>query len=331
MTFGSLFAGIGGLDLGFEWAGFTPVWQVELNPFCRAVLAKHWPDVQRFDDVRTVGAHNLEPVDVIVGGFPCQDVSDAGLRAGIDGERSGLWREFARVVRELRPRIVVVENVSGLLVRGMGRVLGDLADLGYDAEWVRVRASDVGAPHRRGRIFIVAYTKHDAGRVVQQRDERGPSFDWKIVTAASDRRVAYAGGDGFSRGGEPQPAGLEGARGELADGCGDGRTGAATMADTEHGRGHARVGCEGSTRGLSDPHWRGSDRWPARPGEPQHAWEPPRALRRAESGVGVVPDGLPAGLVRHRRRALEALGNAVVPQVAYVVACRACAILEALP
>ena len=127
LTFGSLFAGIGGMDLGLERAGMQCKWQVEINPYAQKVLAKHWPHVDRFEDVRAVGARELAPVDLIAGGFPCQDISHAGLRAGIDGERSGLWSEFARLVRELRPRYVLVENVAALLVRGVERVLGDLA------------------------------------------------------------------------------------------------------------------------------------------------------------------------------------------------------------
>lgn len=157
MTFGSLFAGIGGFDLGFERAGMECKWQVEIDPFCRKVLAKHWPNVARYEDVRTVGKHNLEWVDVLCGGFPCQDISNAGKRAGIDGERSGLWREFYRIICELRPRYVVVENVAALLVRGMGRVLGNLAEIGYDAEWDSVPASDFIAHIYRDRVFIVAF------------------------------------------------------------------------------------------------------------------------------------------------------------------------------
>ena len=162
LTFGSLFAGIGGMDLGLERAGMTCRWQVEIDPFCRRVLAKHWPDVARYEDVRDVGAHNLEPVDLIAGGFPCQDISNAGKRAGIDGERSGLWSEYARIIRELRPRYVLVENVAALLARGLDRVLGDLAESGYDAEWDCIPAAAVGALHRRDRLFILAHAA-DAG------------------------------------------------------------------------------------------------------------------------------------------------------------------------
>jgi len=158
LTIGSLFSGIGGLELGLERAGLGPVkWQVEIDPYCRAVLAKHWPNVERFDDVRKVGAGCLAPVDLICGGFPCQDVSVAGEGAGLAGSRSGLWREFARLAGDLRPHFVVVENVGGLVQRGLIDVLGDLAEIGMDAIWFPLSASDVGAPHERLRIFVVAY------------------------------------------------------------------------------------------------------------------------------------------------------------------------------
>src|SRR5215471_10832235 len=118
MTHGSLFAGIGGFDLGFERAGFKTIWQVEIDEYCRRVLERHFPGAERFADIRDCGKHNLKPVDVISGGFPCQDISNAGLRAGIDGERSGLWNDMQRIVGELCPRFVLVENVAALLVRG---------------------------------------------------------------------------------------------------------------------------------------------------------------------------------------------------------------------
>lgn len=174
MRVGSLFSGIGGLELGLEWAGVGhTVWQVEKEPFARAVLAKHWPDAERFDDVRTVGAANLPQVDVICGGFPCQDISYAGKGAGLAGERSGLWYEYARIVRELAPRFVVVENVSALLTRGLDAVLGTLASLGYDAEWSCVRASDVGARHRRERVFVVAWmADRDVARLEERAGQR---------------------------------------------------------------------------------------------------------------------------------------------------------------
>jgi DNA (cytosine-5)-methyltransferase 1 len=157
-----LFSGIGGFSLGLErTGGFETVAFCEIEPYPRAVLAKHWPNVPCYDDVRTLTAERLAAdgisVDVICGGFPCQDISTAGRGAGIDGERSGLWREYARLIGELRPRYVIVENVAALLGRGLDRVLGDLAAFGFDAEWHCIPASAVGAPHRRDRIWIVAH------------------------------------------------------------------------------------------------------------------------------------------------------------------------------
>ncbi len=159
-----LFSGIGGFSLGLERAGMRTVAFCEIEPFPRAVLAKHWPHVPCYDDVRTLTAERLAAdgiaVDVICGGFPCQDISTAGKGAGIAGERSGLWSEYARLIGELRPRYVIVENVAALLGRGLDVVLGDLAALGLDAEWHCIPASAVGAPHRRDRIWVIA---HPAG------------------------------------------------------------------------------------------------------------------------------------------------------------------------
>lgn len=159
MTLGSLFAGIGGFDLGFERAGFKTVWQVEIDEYCRKVLAKHFPDADRsVTDVRQAGKHNLKPVDVICGGFPCQDISSAGKRFGISGSQSSLWGEMLRVLCELRPRFSVIENVAALLDRGMERVICDLSENGFDAEWKVLSACRFGAPHLRERMFIVAYS-----------------------------------------------------------------------------------------------------------------------------------------------------------------------------
>ena len=163
MTFGSLFAGVGGMDLGLERAGMKCRWQVEIDPYCRKVLAKHWPNVPKFGDITKVEGSELERVDCIAGGFPCQDVSTMGLQRGLTGERSGLWFEMLRIIRALRPKYVLVENVSGLLVRGLWRVLADLAEIGMDAEWDSLRAGYFGAPHQRERIFILAYPNKSNG------------------------------------------------------------------------------------------------------------------------------------------------------------------------
>jgi DNA (cytosine-5)-methyltransferase 1 len=161
LTFGSLFAGIGGMDLGLERAGMQCKWQVEINPFSVAVLQKHWPEVPKYGDITKLTGYELERVDLIAGGFPCQDLSNAGSGRGITGSRSGLWKEYLRLVRILRPRFVLVENVAALLERGIDVVLGDLAESGYDCEWDCLPAGAVGAPHIRDRIFIVAHAERD--------------------------------------------------------------------------------------------------------------------------------------------------------------------------
>ncbi|AGT12377.1 methylase [Mycobacterium phage Daenerys] len=186
MKLGSLFSGAGGLDIAVEqFFGARTVWHCELNPAASKVLAHRWPGVPNLGDITAVDWSEVEPVDILAGGFPCQDVSAAGRRAGIaEGTRSGLWAHYAEAINQLRPRLVVIENVRGLLsatahramesaapalgntgtqpvLRALGAVLGDLADIGYDAQWTTVAASAVGAPHRRERVFIVA---HPAGK-----------------------------------------------------------------------------------------------------------------------------------------------------------------------
>jgi len=154
-----LFSGIGGFSLGLERAGMRTVAFCEIDPFCRKVLAKHWPSVPCHEDVRTLDGRAMA-VDVICGGFPCQDVSISNVTGtGLDGARSGLWFEYARIIGEIRPRFVIVENVAELLNRGMGRVLGTLAHLGYDAEWRVLRGLDVGLPFIRERVWIIAQPK----------------------------------------------------------------------------------------------------------------------------------------------------------------------------
>ena len=186
MKIGSLFSGYGGLDLAvMKVTGADVAWHCEWDDAPSKILEKHFPGVPNYRDVTKVDFTQVEPVDILTGGFPCQDLSLAGKRAGLkEGTRSGLWSEFARAIQEIKPKLVVIENVRGLLsakadngmeyteedlavingrpvIRAMGAVLGDLADIGYDARWTGVRASDAGAPHQRFRIFIVAYPKHN--------------------------------------------------------------------------------------------------------------------------------------------------------------------------
>ena len=153
-----LFSGIGGFSLGLERAGMETVAFCEIDPFCRKVLNKHWPDIPIHEDIRTLdGEQYRGTVDVVCGGFPCQDISSAGTGAGIDGTRSGLWSDYARIIREVRPRYALIENSDELVSRGLQRVLSDLAQAGYDAEWQPISACSVGASHARERLWIVAY------------------------------------------------------------------------------------------------------------------------------------------------------------------------------
>ncbi len=189
MRLGSLFSGAGGLDLAVEaHTGAETVWQCEQDPDASKVLAARF-GVPNLGDITTVDWTEVEPVDVLCGGFPCQDISNAGKRAGITGARSGLWSFYADAVRVLRPRYVYVENVGALVVRGLGTVLGDLAALGYDASWGCVRASDAGAPHRRERVFIVATDTDGAGRQGRGRPVESP----RELAAATGHLSADAG------------------------------------------------------------------------------------------------------------------------------------------
>ena len=160
----SLFSGIGGLDLGLERAGMEVVAQCEVDPYCCRILAKHWPHVPNFGDVTTIDWSTVPDVDLICGGYPCQPFSLAGRRQGADDVRH-LWPYVLDAVRHLRPSWVLLENVPGHLSLGFGRVLGDLAESGYDAEWDCIPAAAVGAHHRRDRVFIVAYPQRDELRV----------------------------------------------------------------------------------------------------------------------------------------------------------------------
>jgi DNA (cytosine-5)-methyltransferase 1 len=199
LTVLDLFSGIGGFSLGLErTGGFRTVAFCEIEPFPRRVLAKHWPGVPIYDDVRTLTADTLArdrigPINVITGGFPCQDISVAGKRAGIaEGTRSGLWSEIVRLAGELRPDFIIVENVANLLNgpseqpgAWFGRVLGDLAECGYDAEWENIPASALGAPHRRERVWIVAYAN-------SSRFKQGNKALAGVTSEQSDRSSFYA-------------------------------------------------------------------------------------------------------------------------------------------
>lgn len=200
-----LFSGIGGFSLGLErTGGFKTVAFCEIDPFCRRVLTKHWPEVPIYEDVRAVDFERGS-ADIVVGGFPCQDVSRAGKRAGLAGERSGLYRELVRALRVVRPQHAIVENVAALLGDGLDAVLGDLAESGFDAEWDCLPAEAIGAPHERDRVYIVA---HAADANSERRGEKGELRhrpEQMSSRRASASVVAYPEGVGCGSGRQRRP------------------------------------------------------------------------------------------------------------------------------
>jgi DNA (cytosine-5)-methyltransferase 1 len=285
LTVGSLFSGIGGFELGFEATGrFKTRWQVECDPYATKVLEKHWPNVQRHDDVCTWPNETTEPVDVVIGGFPCQDISYAGKGAGLDGERSGLFYELMRIVRVVGPKYVVLENVAALFTRGMDQVLGTLASHGYDAEWEVVSAASVGAPHRRDRVFIIGCLADPVS--TRAGDQNGTTGRQKRKSANAFKPATLRQGDW-----ETLP---EGTDASSAD-CG-------TLADSDYKQ----------CKGCEQKALRGKSRVSRKS---RRSSENQRNQWAVEPSVGRVANGVPKRMDR-----LRCLGNAIVPQVAQVVA-----------
>ena len=325
VSLGSLFSGIGGLELGLEAAGLGPTqWQVELDDFCRKVLAKHWPEVSRdVVDVREAGKQTLPFVRLICGGFPCQDVSAAGRGAGLAGARSGLWWEFHRVITEIEPQFVVVENVASGKGRWLCAVRGSLHELGYDTAAIQLSAENVGAPHRRARVFIVAALADDYRE--GKRQSGGPVLDERRRARDCDSRARPSLEDTHCNtlrlGEQWFPEGREGGVRDEGDAIADDRC--QELGDPNSSGREPRSGLGGprgstaerASRGLDQPGMgrdihgisEGLDRhqWPAGRGVYQHAFEPPRIAK---------PRSIP-----QRAERVKALGNSVVPQCAMAV------------
>lgn len=300
MRVGDLFSGIGGFSLAARWMGWETAWFSEIDPYASAVLAKHWPGVPNHGDINRMDFTKVKPVDMLCGGFPCQDLSNAGKRAGIGGERSGLWSEYARAIRELRPRYVVVENVAALLGRGLERVLGDLAEIGYDAEWEMLSAADVGAPHLRERIWIVAYPERKPERL------RGGSREVGGAASGTSREVR-----------EQRPGYAAGNCGEaLANSIGvrepqsQGRR-AEERGRTRDGGPPSRSLADPAGEGQPQPGWAGTSLRGGGSAEPSGLPRLPWGGWESEPDVGRVAHGVPARVDR-----LAGLGNALVPQIA---------------
>jgi DNA (cytosine-5)-methyltransferase 1 len=158
LTVGSLFSGIGGIELGLERTrGFKTIWFSDIEPYTEEIRKRHWPEAKELGDITKIKWQAVTAPEVLTGGFPCQDISSAGKQAGIKGKKSGLWKEYLKAISILRPKYIIAENVAALLNRGIETILSDLAKIGYDAEWHCIPASKLGSPHRRDRIFIIAY------------------------------------------------------------------------------------------------------------------------------------------------------------------------------
>jgi len=313
MEYLSLFSGIGGLDLGLDRAGMTCCGQVEIDKYCQKVLTKHWPnvpkwgDIHEFNDMLESGSITVT-ADLICGGFPCQPFSTAGKREGTKDER-WLWPEFYRTVCAVRPGWVVIENVPGLLSIDNGRVfagiLKDLSEAGYDAEWCVISAAQVGAPHLRKRLFIVAYAhgihadggRHGTGEVCGERSTQtivrksepdevaDPERRRREKGAPRSRRKARETADGLLT--RRVVEGAEGIDATEGQPCAEEREVQPVMGRVLDG-----VPC------------RMDDLWPSGPIEQQHQWEPSRTL---------------AGKQKDRCARLKCLGNAVVPGVAQFI------------
>jgi DNA (cytosine-5)-methyltransferase 1 len=278
MTFGSLFSGIGGIDLRLERAGMTYKWQVEIDEFCQKVLSKHWPSVPKRRDVKEFPPDPVDDwkVDLIAGGFPCQPVSLAGSRKGKEDER-WLWPEFARVLRVLGPKYALLENVPGLLSLGFSDVLRDLAEIGYDAEWEVLPASAFGAPHKRERIFVVAYSASNLRRT--SRNEVQKTLDWSSEELESNSSLLD---------GERAIEKRNRARKSKKEIGNLDRSGRKVFGNSNSSSENALTEKSASRTTIGESSW----------------WE-------VEPAVGRMADGVPGRVDR-----LRSLGNAVVPQVA---------------
>lgn len=310
----ALFAGAGGGILGGKMLGWRTVCAVEIEKYPRNVLLQRqrdgilelfpiWDDVRTFDGKPWCGK-----VDVISGGFPCQDISSAGRGLGIErGERSGLWREYARIIREVRPRYCFVENSPMLASRGLGIVLGDLAEIGYNAAWKVLSAGDCGAPHERARMWIVGkYTDADGAwelqpqGIVEEQRRRSCNLREEVADTVQDG-LQGRGKDGNI----PRPFGLRGGKGTDEIKC---------LSDATDKRNVRRIGSVGAD-GPSRPRWQDDGRGTA------SDWC--REWWKAEPGLGRVADG-----VANRVDRIKAIGNGQVPIVAARAFCELMEILE---
>lgn len=321
-TVGSLFSGIGGIEIGFEKEGFKTKWFIEKEPYAQAILKKRFPGTIIYEDVTKIDFRTIPKVDVFTGGFPCQDISGAGKRVGIEGSRSSLWKYYAEAIRVLRPKIAFIENVSALAIRGLNVVLADLAKIGYDAEWYNISASAVGAFHQRERIFIIAYPNSNWKSDESINEGQGQGFvdeisNTNIRQCNRTEKKVCSGGNSIDVSSEAIP---NTSSFRCNDGCDNREERQIQNAeersvekDKSKGNGWGYRSSE-ICEVFSNPHnkrqqGRGKDEIRQELFcSKEYSWA-------AEPGLGRVADGIPNGVDR-----IKCLGNAVVPQCAEVFA-----------
>ena len=333
LTVGSLFSGIGGFDLGLERAGMKVIWQSEIDQFACKVLKKHWPSVPNLGDITKIDWTKVERPDIVCGGYPCQPFSTAGRRGGENDTRH-LWPAMHNAIRLLRPRYAIMENVRGHLSLGFGRVLGDLAEIGYDTEWQVIPAAAVGAPHKRDRVFIVAYPNNTGSRTPKRRIDDNGSAEIKngsnIAQSESGRHGSNVANTKSKQSNGRQPTinnsqsrkkGLQQQIGtsntDVADSDGERLEGQRAKQQTTRASGESaemadtngeQLGQRRRTKDIGSKNrvWSNNGRRETTDGFRQW-WE-------VEPDVGRVANGISDRVDR-----LKGLGNAIVPQVAELV------------
>lgn len=293
-TVGSLFSGIGGIEYGLSKQGFRTVWFVENDLFCQSVIRKRFIEAKIYGDIKEVDFRTVQKVDIITGGFPCQDISIAGKRIGIEGNRSSLWKNMVEAIRILRPKYCIIENVPEIVNRGLNVVLADLAKIRYDAEWYNLSASSVGAFHKRERIFIIAYNS-EFRCLDREFQESGMEWSEQAQSEASSGSKALSYCEGIR---------LEGCRSTRKSlSAEDEQEGKALCSSTEL--------CD-SSEFRPDQRWELEGR---KADDLEEAGDIDRGFWSVEPILGRVANGIPCRMDR-----IKSLGNAVVPPVAEVIA-----------
>ena len=309
LTVGSLFSGIGGLDLGLERAGMNVIWQSEIDPYGCRVLKKHWPEVVNYGNIKEIKWGDIVRPDIICGGYPCQPFSTAGKRNGTDDPRH-LWPWVREAISELRPKYAILENVRGHVSLGLNVVLGEMASIGYDAEWQIVSAASVGAPHRRDRVIIVAYPTQQFSNERGDGDNSTKIREWQAVQESVRGSNSFSARKVFTRDrwlnalmANPNSAPREQQQKWQVQEPNPVRC-SSEMANTKI------IGLQG-----------GGDMAPIKDTQPRHGvagdnsgTQPGRSWWQVEPDVGRVANGVPSRVDR-----LRGLGNAVVPQVAELI------------